>query len=278
MIEENPSQSIERARWVPRRLGRGICLAALKAALPRTVAILMSFWLLGLTYGIYMNACGFSWLYPLFMSLLIFGGSLEFIAASMLLAPFSPLATALVAFAVQARHIFYGIAMLDTYRGLGWKKVYLVFGMCDETFAINRSAEIPAGVDRGWFMFWVTLLNHLYWVAGATMGGIFGSAFQIEIEGLTFVMTALFVVIFLDQWEKDRSVSNATIGIGSSLICLAIFGTQNFIVPALLVASAFLLVRYRMSKTSQVKSSGRLPRCFLFSDGRSEREGESDEP
>ena len=105
---------------------------------------------------------------------------------------------------LNARHLFYGISMLDRFRGLGLKKIYLIFGMCDETFSINYTAEIPPDVDRGWFMFFVTLLNHLYWFAGATLGGIFGSFITFNTEGLDFVMTAMFVVIFLEQWLKEE--------------------------------------------------------------------------
>ena len=141
---------------------------ALKAAFPHTVPILTGFWFLGLAYGIYMNISGFSFWYPMLMSLTIFGGSLEFVAVSMLLAPFAPLQTLIMTLMIQARHLFYGIAMLDKYKGTGRKKFYLIFGMCDESFSINCTAQIPADVDRGWFMFFVTALNQFYWVSAAT--------------------------------------------------------------------------------------------------------------
>ena len=133
---------------------------AFKAAFPYTIPIFAGFWFLGLAYGIYMNASGFSFVYPMLMSLLIFGGSLEFVAVEMLLSPFAPLQVLIMTLLIQARHLFYGISMLDKYKGMGWKKFYLIFGMCDETFSINYTAKIPPDVDRGWFMFFVTLLNH----------------------------------------------------------------------------------------------------------------------
>lgn len=123
-----------------------------------------------------MNASGFSFVYPMVMSLLIYGGSLEFVAVEMLLSPFAPVSVFIMTLLIQARHIFYGISMLDKFKGLGWKKFYLIFGMCDETFSINYTAKIPEDVDRGWFMFFVTLLNQLYWVSGATIGGLIGIA------------------------------------------------------------------------------------------------------
>lgn len=131
----------------------GVKRRAFKAAFPCTIPIFAGFWFLGLAYGVYMHVSGFSFIYPCIMAMVIFGGSLEFVAVSMLLSPFAPLQTFLVALMIQARHLFYGIAMLDKFKGLGWKRWYLIFGMCDETFSINYSVKIPEDVDRGWFMF-----------------------------------------------------------------------------------------------------------------------------
>lgn len=148
---------------------------ALKTAFPHTIPIFTGFCFLGLAYGIYMNASGFSFIYPMLMSMLIFGGSLEFVAVEMLLSPFAPVQVFIMTLLIQARHIFYGISMLDKFKGMGWKKYYLIFGMCDESFSINYTADIPENVDKGWFMFFVTLLNQFYWVASATIGGLVGS-------------------------------------------------------------------------------------------------------
>ncbi len=131
-----------------------------------------------------MNVSGFSFWYPMLMSLTIFGGSLEFLAVSMLLAPYAPAQVFLMTLMIQARHLFYGISMLDKFRGMGWKKPYLIFGMCDETFSINCTADIPENIDRGWFYFFVTLLNHFYWFSGSTIGGIVGSLLSFDTEGL----------------------------------------------------------------------------------------------
>ena len=184
-------------------------IKALKAAFPQTIPIFTGFWFLGMAYGIYMNASGFSFVYPLCMSLLIYGGSLEFVAVEMLLSPFAPLQTFIMALLIQARHLFYGLSMLDKFKGLSWKKYYLIFGMCDETFSVNCSADIPEDVDRGWFYFWITLLNQFYWSAAATTGGIVGSLLKIDTSGISFVMTAMFVVIFLEQWLKEKEHNNA---------------------------------------------------------------------
>lgn len=206
---------------------------AAKAAFPHTIPIFASFWFLGLTYGIYMNVSGFSFLYPMLMSLTIFAGSIEFVTVNMLLGAFNPLQAFAMTLMINARHLFYGISMLDKFKGMGWKKFYLIFGMCDESFSINYTAEIPADVDRGWFMFFVTLFNHFYWFSGSTLGGIFGSLIHFNTEGLEFVMTAMFVVIFMEQWMKEKKHTSALLGLGLSLLCLTAFGVERFLIPAM---------------------------------------------
>ena len=219
---------------------RGIRLRALKAACPHTIPIFAGFWFLALTYGVMMNRAGFSFLYPAVMSVLIFGGSLEFVAVTLLTAPYAPLQTLIMALIIQARHLMYGISMLDVYRGTGWKKAYLIFGMCDETFSINYTALVPKGVDRGWFMFFVTLLNHAYWVTGAVTGGLLGSLISFDTRGLEFVMPAMFAVIFMEQWIKEKRHATALIGLGCAAGCLALFGKEAFMIPAMVLVLALL--------------------------------------
>ena len=213
---------------------------ALKSAIPHTIPIFAGFCFLGMTYGIYMKVSGFAFWYPMLMSLVIYGGSLEFVAVSMLLAPYAPMQAFLMTLMIQARHLFYGIALLDKFRGMGWKKPYLIFGMCDETFSINCTAEIPEDVDRGWFYFFVTLLNQIYWVLGATAGGLVGGLIRFNTEGLDFVMTAMFVVIFLEQWRKEKRHDSAAVGMAASVVCLAIFGADNFLIPTMVCILAVL--------------------------------------
>ena len=222
---------------------------AFKCAFPYTIPIFAGFWFLGLTYGIYMNVSGFSFWYPMLMSLTIFAGSVEFVAVNMLLGAFNPLQALAMTLMINARHLFYGLSMLDKYRGTGAKKLYLIFGMCDESFSINYTADIPKYVDRGWFMFFVTALNHLYWFTGATLGGIFGSLIDFSTEGLEFVMTAMFVVIFLESWLKEKRRASALIGISISAICLIAFGSEDFIIPAMLAMIGVLtLLRKPLEK------------------------------
>lgn len=219
---------------------KSVAFQAARCAFPYTIPILAGFLFLGMTYGIYMNASGFCFLYPMFMGMTIFAGSAEFVAVSLLLGSFNPLQAFAMTVMLNARHLFYGISMLDKYRGLGWKKIYLIFGMCDESFSINYTAQIPEGIDRGCFMFFVTLFNHIYWVTGAALGGLFGSLIRFSTEGLDFVMTAMFVVIFLDQWKKESRHISSLLGLSVSLLCLLCFGADDFIIPAMLAMLALL--------------------------------------
>ena len=206
---------------------------ALRAAFPHTVPVMTGYLFLGAAYGMYLRASGFSFWYPLLMSVTIFGGSLEFLAVSLLLAPFAPLATFFMALLIQARHLFYGVAMLEKYKGLGWLRPYLIFGLTDETFSVAATAEPPADVDRGWFLFFITLLDHSYWVTGALLGNLAGSLIPFDLAGLDFVMTAMFTVIFLEQWKKDRQHLSACVGLLCTLASLLIFGRDSFLLPAM---------------------------------------------
>lgn len=221
---------------------------AFKTAFPYTIPIFAGFWFLGITYGIYMNIYGFSFWYPMLMSLTIFGGSLEFLTVSMLLAPFAPLQVFFMTLMIQTRHLFYGISMLDKFKGMGWKKPYLIFGMCDETFSINCTANIPDGVDRGWFYFFVTLLNHFYWFSGATIGGLVGSLLKFNTEGLDFVMTAMFTVIFTEQWLKSKHHVSEWVGMATSVGCLAVFEADNFLIPTMI---CILIALTALRKTAE---------------------------
>ena len=224
---------------------------ALKAAFPCTIPIFTGFWFLGLAYGIYMKVSGFSFVYPMLMSLLIFGGSLEFITVEMLLSPFAPLQVFIMALLIQARHLFYGISMLEKFKGTGWKKFFLIFGMCDETFSVNYTAEIPEDVDKGWFMLWVTFLNQFYWVSAATTGGLIGSLLKFDTTGISFVMTAMFVVIFLEQWLKEKNHVSSLMGIAVSVLCLIFFGEDSFMLPTM--AAIVLLLTLSRKKLEPVE-------------------------
>ena len=222
---------------------------AFLAAFPYPLPIFAGFWFLGLTYGIYMNVSGFSFWYPLVMSLTIFAGSIEFVTVDMLMGAFHPFQALAMTLMINARHLFYGISMLDKFKGTGWKKVYLIFGMCDETFSINYTADIPKDVDKGWFMFFVTLLNHFYWFSGAALGGIFGALIHFDTKGLDYVMTAMFTVIFMEQWMKEKNHTSSLLGLLLSVLCLIIFRADGFLIPSMaMILGALTLLRRPLEK------------------------------
>lgn len=220
---------------------------AFQAALPYTLPICFGFLFLGMSYGFLMHSKGFPFVYPLFMSLFIFAGSMEFVTVNLLLSAFHPLSAFLLALMVNARHLFYGISMLDKYKNCGPKKFYLIYGMCDESFSINCAVTPPPEIDRGWFMFFVTLLNHIYWVSGTTLGALLGYVIHFDTTGIEFVMTALFVVMLVGQWEEADDHRPALTGIVCSLVCLLLFGGDRFMLPAMaLIVLCFSLGRHKI--------------------------------
>ena len=207
---------------------------ALKAAFPHTIPVFTGYLVLGISYGVLMTASGFPFWIPIVTSLAIFAGSMEFVLVNLLLSGFNLLQAFMMTILINARHLFYGLSMLDRYKGMGLKKLYLIFGLTDETFSINCSMDPPADVDRGLFYLFVTLLDHSYWFLGATLGGLFGSILHFNTVGLDFAMTAMFVVIFLEQWKKDSNHLSALIGVVLPVICLILFGADSFMIPAMI--------------------------------------------
>ena len=220
-------------------------LAALRAAFPYTIPIMAGYVFLGMTYGVYMVQSGFDFWYPMLTSVVVFGGSLEFMIVTLLLSPFNPIQAFMVALMIQARHLFYGVTMLERYRNVGRKKPYMIFGLSDETFSIVCSVDAPGEVSRSWFMFFVTLLDQCYWICGCTLGALFGMLIRFNTQGLDFSMTALFVVIFVEQWKKDRQHISAMLGLGLSVLSLLIFGPDNFLIPAMIAILAGLALLQR---------------------------------
>lgn len=214
--------------------------AALKAAFPHTIPIMMGYVFLGIAYGIFMKTSGFPWYFSMLTAVIVFSGTMEFVGVSVLSGAFNPLSAFVLSLMVSARHLFYGLSMLSRYADVGRKKLYMIFGLSDETFSVNVTIDPPEGVDRGWFMFFITLLDQSYWVLGSTLGGIFGSLIRFDVKGLDFVMSALLLVIFLEQWMKDRHHWTALIGLAVTAACLAIFGASSFIIPSMIGIIAVL--------------------------------------
>jgi 4-azaleucine resistance transporter AzlC len=207
--------------------------AALKAAFPHTIPVLTGYIVLGAAFGILMDSKGISLLWIIIASVFIYAGSMQFISVVLLAGVFDPLGAFIMTIAVNARHLFYGISMLHKYRGTGRMKPYLIFSLTDESFSILCSAKVPEGVEDKWFYLSVSLLNHLYWVTGSILGGILGSLVDINTKGIDFVLTALFVVILINQWQSTTNHLPALLGIASAILCRIVFGASAFIIPAM---------------------------------------------
>lgn len=220
---------------------------AAKAAFPYSVPMIAGFLFLGIAYGIYMKALGFGFLYPTLMALLIYAGSVEFIAAGSLIAPFSPISVLLITLMISARQIFYGISMLEKYGiHIGKKRWYLITTLVDESFSLNYMAKIPPHLDKGWYMFFVSLYLHIYWVLGAAMGNLFGTVLPFNLKGVEFSMTALFLVIFAENWLKEKSHESSLLGLGIALVFLLIIGKEYFLIPTLI--GIWLILTMRITK------------------------------
>ena len=182
-------------------------------ALGKSMPVLLGYVTLGLGYGLYMHNLGFSFLYPTLMALTIYGGSVEFVIANMLVQHFNPLNVLLITLVVGFRQSFYALSMLKQYRHAGWRKWLLIFGLTDETFVINHYTKVPQEMSQVKVNTWITVLDWGYWVLGAFLGGFLGSVFQLQVKGLDFVMTALFIVLALDQFLQEKSHVSSISGV-----------------------------------------------------------------
>lgn len=216
-----------------------------KYAFHESLPILSGFLFLGMGYGMYMHSLGFSVWYPIMLAVLIFAGSVEFILAGMLVMAFNPSSVFLLIVMISIRQVFYAISMLDKFKDItGWKRWYLIAGMVDESFAINYVADTnKQGIDKAWFMVLVTLFLHIYWVTGSALGAIMGAALPFDLKGAEFAMTALFLVIFVEQWWRESTHESSLLGIGMTTAALIIFGKTHFLIPAMLGILGYLTLR-----------------------------------
>jgi 4-azaleucine resistance transporter AzlC len=224
---------------------------AFLCALPNTIPVLAGFLVLGMAYGVLMQTKGYGVLWSVLMSAIAFCGSMQFIAITLLTTAFDPMQAFLMSLMVNARHLFYGISMLDKYKGLGKIRGLLIFFLCDETFSISSSVTIPEGINRKYFYFTISFMNYLYWVAGTFLGGILGNLITFDTTGLDFALTALFVVLFLEQWKNKANRSSGLIGIAGTVISLLLFGKSNLVIPAM----AIILVTLMMGEKYIEKAS-----------------------
>ena len=215
--------------------------AALRAAFPATIPVLTGYLCIGMAYGLLMANAGYGVFWALLLSLLCYAGSMEFVAVSLLTAGFDPVQALLMALMINARHAFYGLSMLEKYRGTGWARPFLIFSLTDETFSLVSTLEPPDGVTRRDFYFWISLLDYLYWQVGSVLGALIGGLLPFDTTGLDFDLTALFIVLFLEQWRKRENRPAALIGLGCTAVSLAAVGADRLVIPAMVLILAVLL-------------------------------------
>ena len=217
-------------------------LAALRAAFPHTIPILTGYLFLGMSYGVLMKVSGFSFWYPLLISLTVYAGSMQFVTTSLLLGAFNPIQAFVMTLMVNARHLFYGVSMLEKYRGLGGAKPILIYTLSDETFSVVFSAEPPPDVSRKDFYLAISLLDYAYWVGGSLLGSLAGQFIRFDTTGLDFALTGLFVVLFIEQISDPRSRISGIIGVVCTAAARAVFGADQLVIPAMVLVLAVLLI------------------------------------
>lgn len=223
--------------------------AAFAAAFPHTLPVLMGFACLGLAYGVLMASKGYNAWWSLLMSAVAFCGSMQYVAITLLTIAFDPLQAFIMSLMVNARHLFYGLSMLNKYRGIGRAGNILTYLLCDETFSIVCSVDPPKDVPAKDFYLMISLLDYAYWVIASFVGGLLGGLLTFDLTGLDFVLTALILVLFLDKWEQKQNRPSALVGVIATILCLVIFGASNFIIPAMvLILVTLLMGRERICK------------------------------
>ena len=215
--------------------------AALRAAFPATIPVMTGFLCLGLAYGVLMQSKGYGPLWSTLMSAVAFGGSMQFVAITLLTTVFDPLQAFLLSVMVNARHMFYGLALLEKYKGLGKARAVLIYTLCDETFSLVSSLDPPGDVEPKRFYLCISLLDYAYWVAGTAAGGLLGNLIPFNTKGMDFALTALFVVLFLEQWKRRENRPAGVIGLACAAVSLAVFGPERLVIPAMAMVLGTLL-------------------------------------
>lgn len=215
---------------------------AFKLAFPHTIPVLTGFLILGIAYGVLMSSKGYPVIYSVLMSAIAFCGSMQFVAITLLTTLFNPLEAFLLSLMVNARHLFYGISMLEKYKGFGKIKNFLIYTLCDETFSLVSSVTPPENVEKKYFYFAISFLDYSYWIIGTFLGGVLGSFITFNTTGLDFVLTALFVVLFIEQIRIKQNKVYGFLGIALGILSLILFGASNMVIPTMISVLIVLLV------------------------------------
>lgn len=228
---------------------------AFRKAFPYTIPVLTGYLFIGTAFGVMYAEKGYSFLWAILMSLLVYAGSGQYLAVNFFVPGISFVQVIFLTFMVNVRHVFYGVSLLERFNKIGRSRWYMIFALTDETYSLLCTTKVPKGVSEAKFMLAISVLDHLYWVAGSAIGALAGTFLPISSEGIEFAMTALFLVIFVEQWLEEKSNRlPALLGVGAAFLCLLIFGADSFVLPTMLVIIAVLLIS---NKKTEVKNHAR---------------------
>ena len=214
----------------------------IKAAFPVTVPVMLGYISVGIAFGLLFEKSGYNFLWAALMSITVYAGSMQFIAINLLTSGAGLIEIALMTLFVNIRHTFYGLSFIDKFKGMGKKKNYMIFSLTDETYSLLCSAKAPEGVENNTFLFCIAFLNQMYWITGSIIGSVAGSMITFNTKGIDFAMTALFVVIFIEQWIAYKTHIPVLIGIVSTMISFLIFGANNLILPSMIFITVALML------------------------------------
>lgn len=212
----------------------------LKTVFVKTLPVMAGYIVLGLGFGVLLEKNGYGIWWALAMSLFIYAGSMQYVTISLLTSGATLISAALTTLMVNARHLFYGISMVEKYKNAGKKKPYLMFALTDETYSLVCNGDYPEDTDPHTYCFWVSVFNQCYWVLGSVLGSLIGAAITFDTTGIDFAMTALFVTVFVEQWLGTKNHIPALMGVVSSVVCLLIFGSDNFLIPSMIAITVVL--------------------------------------
>ncbi len=221
---------------------------AFRQVLKDTLPVLTGYLFLGSGFGILLREAGYGIGWAFFMGLFMFAGSGQYLAVSLLTSQASLLSAAVATLLVNARHLFYGISLIEDYKDAGVKKNYMIFGLTDETYSLVTQNQPPEGMSRHAYCFWVTLCDHIYWICGCVLGNILGAALPISFEGVEFVLTALFVTMFVEQWLSNPDHRPAIIGVMSTALCLLLLGKEIFLIPSMALIALLLTISKKTAR------------------------------
>lgn len=224
---------------------------ALKTVFLDTIPVMTGYLFLGISFGILLNEAGYGVVWAFCMALFMYAGSAQFLAVSLLASHASILSSAIAIFLLNARHIFYGISLIDAYKGTGKKKPYLIFSLTDETYSLVTQNQPPEGMTRHNYCFLVSVLDHIYWIVGCVIGSVAGNILPISFEGIDFVLTALFVTLFVEQWLSNKNHLPAIIGVVSTVLCLVLFGKDIFLIPSMILIAVLLTTTRKTGKRKE---------------------------